>query len=188
MALNEFGTNPMGSPIRPVHLNQGNFTFVAGIFAKTGDMKGRLLRRNDGIRALATVEISDNAYSEIYTLIEEGKSKLTKKLGQPRRSSPSRKTMTGSIQHLSRARIISWAQVLSIPSCSSAPRHSQNRSPFQKSGSLIWNSEQEWDHRRRGAISHTDGAGVAGDLRESKAEGPTSSGILSCATAWSHVA
>jgi hypothetical protein len=61
---------------------KGTFTFVAGKMAKTGDMKIDTPVATIGIRGTTPrIEISDDGTVKFATLIEEGKSKLTKKPG-----------------------------------------------------------------------------------------------------------
>jgi len=64
------------------NLTKGTFTFVAGNSAKTGSMKVDTPVATMGIRGTTPrVEISDDGTVKFSTLIEEGKSKLTKRLG-----------------------------------------------------------------------------------------------------------
>jgi hypothetical protein len=83
MALNEFVYDPNGkSNLTLFNLTKGTFTFVAGNIAKTGDMKVDTAVATMGIRGTTPrVEISDDGAVRFSTLIEEGKSKLTKKPG-----------------------------------------------------------------------------------------------------------
>src|SRR6476660_1249320 len=83
MTLNEFVYEPNGkSNSTFFKLSQGTFTFIAGLTAKTGDMKIDTPVATMGIRGTTPhVEISDDGTVKISTLIEEGKSKITKKLG-----------------------------------------------------------------------------------------------------------
>jgi hypothetical protein len=61
------------------NLSKGTFTFVAGKIAKTGDMKIDTPVATMGIRGTTPhVEISDVGTVKFSTLIEEGKSKVTK--------------------------------------------------------------------------------------------------------------
>jgi hypothetical protein len=107
MTLNEFVYDPNGkSNSTLIDLSKGAFTFVAGKIAKTGDMKITTPAATMGIRGTTPhVEISDDGTVKISTLIEEGKSKVTKKLGlsgaqrveqkpdqQPVEQKPDRKT------------------------------------------------------------------------------------------------
>jgi hypothetical protein len=74
------------------NLSKGTFTFVAGKIAKTGDMKIDTPVATMGIRGTTPhVEISDNGTVKFSTLIEEGKSKVTKKLGAPAAPQPQQK-------------------------------------------------------------------------------------------------
>jgi hypothetical protein len=62
------------------NLTKGTITFVAGKVAKTGDMKVDTPVATMGIRGTTPhVEILDAGTVRFSTLIEEGKSKLTKK-------------------------------------------------------------------------------------------------------------
>jgi hypothetical protein len=81
MALNEFVYDPNGKSNSTLfNLTKGTFTFVAGNIAKTGDMKVDTPVATMGIRGTTPhVEISDDGTVKFSTLIEEGKSKLTKK-------------------------------------------------------------------------------------------------------------
>ena len=85
MALSEFVYEPNGiSNSTLFNLSKGTFTFVAGNIAKTGGMKVDTPVATMGIRGTTPrVEISDDGTVKFSTLIEEGKSKLTKKLGAP---------------------------------------------------------------------------------------------------------
>ena len=85
MTLNEFVYDPNGKSNSTLfNLSKGTFTFVAGKIAKTGDMKIDTPVATMGIRGTTPhVEISDAGTVKFSTLIEEGKSKLTKKLGAP---------------------------------------------------------------------------------------------------------
>jgi hypothetical protein len=85
MALSEFVYEPNGTANSTLfNLSKGTFTFVAGNIAKTGGMKVDTLVATMGIRGTTPrVEISDDGTVKFSTLIEEGKSKLTKKLGAP---------------------------------------------------------------------------------------------------------
>jgi hypothetical protein len=85
MTLNEFVYDPNGKSNSTLfNLTKGTFTFVAGKIAKTGDMKIDTPVATMGIRGTTPhVEISDDGTIKISTLIEEGKSKVTKKLGAP---------------------------------------------------------------------------------------------------------
>jgi hypothetical protein len=81
MALTEFVYDPNGnSNSSLLSLTKGTFTFVAGKIAKTGDMKIDTPVATMGIRGTTPrIEISDDGTVKFATLIEEGKSKLTKK-------------------------------------------------------------------------------------------------------------
>ena len=83
MALNEFVYDPNGKSNSTLfNLTKGTFTFVAGKVAKTGDMKIDTPVATMGIRGTTPrVEISDDGTVKFSTLIEEGKSKVTKKPG-----------------------------------------------------------------------------------------------------------
>jgi hypothetical protein len=85
MTLNEFVYDPNGKSNSTLfNLTKGTFTFVAGKIAKTGDMKIDTPVATMGIRGTTPhVEISDDGTVKISTLIEEGKSKIAKKLGAP---------------------------------------------------------------------------------------------------------
>jgi len=85
MALTEFVYDPNGkSNSSLLSLTKGTFTFVAGNIAKTGDMKVDTPVATLGIRGTTPrIEISDDGTVKFATLIEEGKSKLTKKSGTP---------------------------------------------------------------------------------------------------------
>ena len=85
MTLNEFVYDPNGKSNSTLfNLTKGTFTFVAGKIAKTGDMKIDTPVATMGIRGTTPhVEISDDGTVKISTLIEEGKSKVTKNLGAP---------------------------------------------------------------------------------------------------------
>ena len=96
MALDEFVYDPNGTSNSTLfNLTKGTFTFVAGNSAKTGSMKVDTPVATMGIRGTTPrVEISDDGTVKFSTLIEEGKSKLTKRLGRARRSNPNKKLMT----------------------------------------------------------------------------------------------
>ena len=81
MALTEFVYDPNGkSNSSLLSLTKGTFTFVAGNIAKTGDMKIDTPVATVGIRGTTPhIEISDDGTVKFATLIEEGKSDLTKK-------------------------------------------------------------------------------------------------------------
>jgi len=94
MALSEFVYDPNGKSNSTLfNLTKGTFTFVAGNIAKTGDMKIDTPVATMGIRGTTPhVEISDDGTVKFSTLIEEGKSKLTKKPGAPATQQPEQKT------------------------------------------------------------------------------------------------
>jgi hypothetical protein len=77
MTLNEFVYEPNGkSNSTFFKLSQGTFTFIAGLTAKTGDMKIDTPVATMGIRGTTPhVEISDDGAVRFSTLIEEGKKK-----------------------------------------------------------------------------------------------------------------
>jgi hypothetical protein len=93
MALSEFVYDPNGKSNSTLfNLTKGTFTFVAGNIAKTGDMKIDTPVATMGIRGTTPhVEISDDGTVKFATLIEEGKSKLTKKPGAPAAGQPEQK-------------------------------------------------------------------------------------------------
>ena len=80
MTLNEFVYDPNGKSNSTLfNLSKGAFTFVAGKIAKTGDMKIDTPVATMGIRGTTPhVEISDGGTVKFSTLLEEGKSKVTK--------------------------------------------------------------------------------------------------------------
>jgi hypothetical protein len=94
MALSEFVYDPNGKSNSTLfNLTKGTFTFVAGNIAKTGDMKIDTPVATMGIRGTTPhVEISDDGTVKFSTLVEEGKSKLTKKPGAPTAQQPEQKT------------------------------------------------------------------------------------------------
>jgi len=94
MALSEFVYDPNGKSNSTLfNLTKGTFTFIAGNIAKTGDMKIDTPVATMGIRGTTPrVEISDDGNVKFSTLIEEGKSKLAKKLGAPTAQQPEQKT------------------------------------------------------------------------------------------------
>jgi hypothetical protein len=94
MALTEFVYDPNGkSNSSLLSLTKGTFTFVAGNIAKTGDMKVDTPVATMGIRGTTPrIEISDDGTVKFATLIEEGKSKLTKRPGAPPAQQPEQKT------------------------------------------------------------------------------------------------
>ena len=94
MALNEFVYDPNGKSNSTLfNLTKGTFTFVAGKIAKTGDMKIDTPVATMGIRGTTPhVEISDvDGTIKFSTLLEEGKNKVTKKLGAPAIQQPEQK-------------------------------------------------------------------------------------------------
>src|SRR5882757_8982060 len=93
MALDEFVYDPNGKSNSTLFkLTKGTFTFVAGKIAKTGDMKIDTPVATMGIRGTTPhIEISDDGTVKFSTLIEEGKSKVTKKLGAPAAQQPAQK-------------------------------------------------------------------------------------------------
>jgi hypothetical protein len=93
MTLNEFVYDPNGKSNSTLfNLSKGTFTFVAGNIAKTGDMKIDTPVATMGIRGTTPhVEISDDGTAKFSTLIEEGKSKVTKKLRAPAPQQPEQK-------------------------------------------------------------------------------------------------
>ncbi|WP_454617294.1 tetratricopeptide repeat protein [Bradyrhizobium cenepequi] len=82
MALDEFVYDPNGKSNSTLfNVTNGTLTFVAGNVAKTGDMKVDTPVATMGIRGTTPhVEVSDDGTVKFSTLIEEGKSKLTKRL------------------------------------------------------------------------------------------------------------
>lgn len=85
MALDEYVYDPNGkSNSTLLSLTKGTLTFVAGKIAATGDMKIDTPVATVGVRGTTPhVEILDDGTVRFSTLIEEGKSKLTKKPGAP---------------------------------------------------------------------------------------------------------
>jgi len=85
MALSEFVYDPNGkSNTTLFNLTKGTFTFVAGKVATSGAMKIDTPVATLGIRGTTPhVEISDDGTFKFSTLIEEGKSKVTRKPGAP---------------------------------------------------------------------------------------------------------
>lgn len=83
MKLDEFVYDPNGkSNSTVINLTRGTFVFVAGEVAKTGDMKVDTPVATMGIRGTTPhVEIADDGTARFSTLIEEGKSKYTRKSG-----------------------------------------------------------------------------------------------------------
>jgi hypothetical protein len=93
MALTDFVYDPNGkSNSTLLNLTKGTFTFVAGNIAKTGEMKIDTPVATMGVRGTTPrIEISDDGTVKFATLIEEGKSKLTKKPGAPTSQQPEQK-------------------------------------------------------------------------------------------------
>ena len=93
MTLNEFVYDPNGKSNSTLfNLTKGTFTFVAGNIAKTGDMKVDTPVATMGIRGTTPhIEISDDGTVKFSTLIEEGKSKITKKPGPSAPQQPEQK-------------------------------------------------------------------------------------------------
>jgi hypothetical protein len=85
MALDEFVYDPNGkSNSTLLSLTKGTLTFVAGKIATTGDMKIDTPVATVGVRGTTPhVEILDDGTVKFSTLIEEGKSKVTKRFGTP---------------------------------------------------------------------------------------------------------
>jgi len=83
MTLDEYVYDPAGKSNSTIfNLTRGTFVFVAGQVAKTGDMKIETPVATMGVRGTTPhVEISDDGTTKFSTLIEESKSKLTKKSG-----------------------------------------------------------------------------------------------------------
>ena len=81
MAIDKFVYDPSGTSNSTLfNVTKGTITFVAGKIAKTGDMKVDTPVATMGIRGTTPhVEILDDGRVRFSTLIEEGKSKLTKK-------------------------------------------------------------------------------------------------------------
>ncbi|QWG14607.1 FecR family protein [Bradyrhizobium sediminis] len=94
MALDEFVYDPNGkSNSTLLSLTKGTLTFVAGKIATTGDMKIDTPVATVGVRGTTPhVEILDDGTVKFSTLIEEGKSKLTKRPGtRPAAQQPEQK-------------------------------------------------------------------------------------------------
>jgi hypothetical protein len=83
MTLDEYVYDPGGKSNSTIfNLTRGTFVFVAGQVAKTGDMKIETPVATMGVRGTTPhVEIADDGTTRFSTLIEESKSKLTKKSG-----------------------------------------------------------------------------------------------------------
>ena len=146
MALDEFVYDPDGTSNSTLfNLTKGTFTFVAGNIAKTGDMKVDTPVATMGIRGTTPhVEILDDGTVKFSTLIEEGKSKLTKKPVAPAAPQPEQKAQAQA-QHLSRLLGISlgascWYKQTGRTTL--ARRAQRARIPISESEALIWNSVQ----------------------------------------------
>jgi hypothetical protein len=98
MALSEFVYDPNGKSNSTLfNLTKGTFTFVAGKVAKTGDMKVDTPVATMGVRGTTPhVEISDDGTVKFSTLIEEGKSKSTRKPGTSAAQQPEQKPLPRS--------------------------------------------------------------------------------------------
>ena len=83
MVMNEFVYDPnSNSNSTLLSLTKGQFTFVAGKIAKSGDMKIDTPAATMGIRGTTPhVEISDDGTVKFSTLIEEGKEKVLERNG-----------------------------------------------------------------------------------------------------------
>ena len=94
MTLNEFVYDPNGKSNSTLfNLSKGTFTFIAGKIAKTGDMKIETPAATMGIRGTTPhVEVSADGTVKFSTLIEEGKSKITSKVGAPAAQPPEQRT------------------------------------------------------------------------------------------------
>jgi hypothetical protein len=93
MVMDEFVYDPNSTSNASLfNLTKGTFTFVAGKVAKTGDMKVDTPVATMGVRGTTPrVEISDDGTVRFSTLIEEGKSKVTRKPGAPAALQPDQK-------------------------------------------------------------------------------------------------
>jgi hypothetical protein len=93
MVLDEFVYDPNSTSNASLfNLTKGTFTFVAGKVAKTGDMKVDTPVATLGVRGTTPrVEISDDGTVRFSTLIEEGKSKVTRKPGASAAQQPHQK-------------------------------------------------------------------------------------------------
>jgi hypothetical protein len=93
MVLDEFVYDPNSTSNASLfNLTKGTFTFVAGKVAKTGDMKVDTPVATMGVRGTTPrVEISDDGTVRFSTLIEEGKSKVTRKPATPAAQQPDQK-------------------------------------------------------------------------------------------------
>ncbi|MDA9431567.1 FecR family protein [Bradyrhizobium sp. CCBAU 51627] len=85
MTLDEYVYDPVGKSNSTIfNLTRGTFVFVAGQVAKTGDMRIETPVATMGVRGTTPyVEIADDGTARFSTLIEESKSKQTKKSGAP---------------------------------------------------------------------------------------------------------
>jgi hypothetical protein len=83
MALDEYVYDPKGTSNSTLfNLAKGTFTFIAGNVAKTGEMKVDTPVATMGVRGTTPrIEISEDGSVRFSTLVEEGKSKITRKLG-----------------------------------------------------------------------------------------------------------
>jgi hypothetical protein len=93
MVLDEFVYDPNSTSNASLfNLTKGTLTFVAGKVAKTGDMKVDTPVATMGVRGTTPrVEISDDGTVRFSTLIEEGKSKVTRKPAAPAALQPDQK-------------------------------------------------------------------------------------------------
>ena len=93
MVLNEFVYDPKSTSNATLfNLTKGTFTFVAGKVAKTGDMRVDTPVATMGVRGTTPrVEISDDGTVRFSTLIEEGKSRVTRKPEAPAAQQPDQK-------------------------------------------------------------------------------------------------
>ena len=94
MVLDKFVYDPNGTSNSTLfNLTKGTITFVAGKVAKTGDMKVGTPVATMGIRGTTPhVEILGDGTVRFATLLEEGKSKHTKKSVAPASSQPEEKS------------------------------------------------------------------------------------------------
>src|SRR5258706_16263236 len=93
MILNEFVYDPNGkSNSTFLNISKGTFFFIVGNIKKTGNMKINTPAATMGIRGTTPhVEVSADGTVKFSTLIEEGKSKITSKLGAPAAQRPEQK-------------------------------------------------------------------------------------------------
>ena len=93
MALDKFVYDPDGTSNSTLfNVTKGTITFVAGKVANTGDMKVNTPVATMGIRGTTPhVEVLDDGTVRFSTLIEQGKSKLTKKPVAPTAPQPEHK-------------------------------------------------------------------------------------------------